>query len=66
MMLNLGIGLTTPPVGAALFAVCSIGRVDMERAVRATLPMYLVMIAVLIIVNLLPGITLLLPGLMMR
>ena len=65
MMLNLGIGLTTPPVGAALFAVCSIGRVDMERAVRATLPMYLVMIAVLIIVNLLPGITLLLPGLMM-
>ena len=66
MMLNLGIGLTTPPVGAALFAVCSIGRVDMERAVRATLPMYLVMIAVLIIVNLLPGVTLLLPGLLMR
>ena len=66
MMLNLGIGLTTPPVGAALFAVCSIGKVGMGRAVRATLPMYLVMLLVLVIVNLLPEIVLFLPGLLMR
>ena len=65
MMLNLGIGLTTPPVGAALFAVCSIGKVSMGRAVRATLPMYLVMLFVLIIVNLLPEIVLFLPGILM-
>lgn len=65
MMLNLGIGLTTPPVGAALFAVCSIGKVGMSRAVRATLPMYLVMLLVLVIVNLLPDIVLFLPGLLM-
>ena len=65
MMLNLGIGLTTPPVGAALFVVCSIGKVSMGRAVRATLPMYLVMLFVLIIVNLLPEIVLFLPGILM-
>ena len=65
MMLNLGSGLTTPPVGAALFAVCSIGKVGMGRTVRATLPMYLVMLMVLIIVNLLPEIALFLPGLLM-
>ena len=65
MMLNLGIGLTTPPVGAALFAVCSIGRVSIGKAVRATLPMYLVMLVVLILVNLLPEITLFLPRLLM-
>lgn len=65
MMLNLGIGLTTPPVGAALFAVCSIGKVSMGRAVRATVPMYLVMLFVLVLVNLLPDIVLFLPRLLM-
>lgn len=65
MMLNLGIGLTTPPVGAALFAVCSIGRVSMGKAVRATVPMYLVMLFVLTLVNLLPDIVLFLPRLLM-
>ena len=65
MMLNLCIGLTTPPVGAALFAVCSVGKVSMGRAARAALPMYLVMLFVLIIVNLLPEIVLFLPGIWM-
>jgi len=65
MMLNLGIGLTTPPVGAALFAVCAIGKVSMGRAVRATVPMYLVMLFVLVLVNLLPDIVLFLPRLLM-
>ena len=62
MMLNLGIGLTTPPVGAALFAVSSIGHVSMGRAVRATLPMYAVMLLVLIIVNAFPDVVMLLPN----
>ena len=64
MMLNLGIGLTTPPVGAALFAVCSVGKAGLGKVVRATLPMYLVMIVVLVIVNLFPEITLFLPRLL--
>lgn len=65
MMLNLGIGLTTPPVGAALFAAASIGHVSMGRAVRATLPMYLVMLFVLVVVNVLPDLVLFLPRLLM-
>ena len=65
MMLNLGIGPTPPPAGAALFAVCSVGKVSMGRAVRAALPMYLVMLFVLIIVNLLPEIVLFLLGIWM-
>ena len=65
MMLNLGIGLTTPPVGAALFAASSIGKVSMGRAVRATLPMYLVMLFVLVVVNLAPDLILFLPRLLM-
>ena len=65
MMLNLGIGLTTPPVGAALFAAASIGHVSMGRAVRATLPMYLVMLLVLVVVNVAPDLVLFLPRLLM-
>ena len=65
MMLNLGIGLTTPPVGAALFAAASIGHVSIGRAVRATLPMYLVMLLVLVVVNVVPDLVLFLPRLLM-
>lgn len=63
LLLNLGIGLTTPPVGAALFSVCSVGKVSMGKAVRGTLPMYGVMLLVLLIVNLFPGLVLFLPNL---
>ena len=63
LLLNLGIGLTTPPVGAALFSVCSVGKVSMGKAVRGTLPMYGVMLIVLLIVNLFPDFVLFLPNL---
>ena len=63
LLLNLGIGLTTPPVGAALFSVCSIGKVSMGRAVKGTLPMYGVMLLVLVIINLFPDLVLFLPHL---
>ena len=65
IMLNLGIGLTTPPVGAALFAVCSIGKVNMGKVVKAAMPMYLVMLIVLILVNAFPDIVMFLPELIM-
>ena len=65
MMLNLGIGLTTPPVGAALFVASSVGKLRMEKVVMATLPMYGVMLCVLLLVNAIPAITLFLPSLIM-
>jgi C4-dicarboxylate transporter DctM subunit len=49
LVLNLVIGLTTPPVGVCLFIACAIGKVTLERISRAILPFIAASIAVLII-----------------
>jgi C4-dicarboxylate transporter DctM subunit len=49
LVLNLVIGLTTPPVGVCLFIACSIGKTNLEKLSRAILPFLLASIAVLII-----------------
>ncbi len=49
IVLNLVIGLTTPPVGVCLFIACSIGRTSLERLSRAIFPFLLASIAVLFI-----------------
>ena len=66
MILNCGIGLLTPPVGAVLFIGSAVGKVKMERVVKATLPFYLCMIAVLILLTFIPEISMFLPGLLMK
>ncbi|MEE1037771.1 MAG: TRAP transporter large permease [Eubacterium sp.] len=63
MILNCGIGLLTPPVGAVLFIGSAVGKVKMERVVKATLPFYLCMIAVLLLLTFVPEISMLLPNL---
>ena len=63
MVLNCGIGLLTPPVGAVLFIGSAVGKVKMERVVKATLPFYLCMIIVLLLITFIPGISLFLPNL---
>lgn len=62
LLLNLGIGLLTPPVGSTLFVGCAIGGISMEAAARALWPFYLAMIGVLLAVTFVPGITLWLPA----
>ena len=47
LMLNLGIGLCTPPVGSALFVGCAVGKISIEEATKAMLPFYSAMIVVL-------------------
>lgn len=64
LILNLAIGLTTPPVGSALFVGCSIGRVSIEQATKAIVPFYLVMVIALLFVTFVPQITLFLPSLL--
>lgn len=64
MMLNLGIGLCTPPVGTSLLVGCAIGGVKVERALRDFAPFYLAMLAVLLLVTYLPGLSLGLPALL--
>jgi len=65
LILNLGIGLTTPPVGSALFVGCAIGKIPIEKATKAMLPMYLMMILVLMLVTFVPGIVMFIPNLIM-
>ena len=46
MLMNLGVGLCTPPVGNTLFVGCIVGKLKIEQVVRALWPFYLVMILV--------------------
>jgi tripartite ATP-independent transporter DctM subunit len=61
MLLNLGIGLLTPPVGATLFVGCAVGKVTMEEVMRGIWPFYGVMFAVLMLVTYIPAISLWFP-----
>ncbi|SNS16797.1 TRAP transporter, DctM subunit [Anaerovirgula multivorans] len=63
IVLNCGIGLLTPPVGAVLFIGSAVGKVSMERVVRATLPFYVCMIITLLLITFVPGVSLWLPSL---
>ncbi len=66
LILNLGIGLVTPPVGSVLFVGCSVGGIPIERSVRTIWPFYAAMIAVLLLITAFPSISLGLPGLFDR
>ena len=64
IVLNCGIGLLTPPVGAVLFIGSAVGKVKMEKVVKATLPFYLCMIVVLLLLTFVPEISMFLPNLL--
>jgi tripartite ATP-independent transporter DctM subunit len=64
MILNLGIGLITPPVGPTLFVGCAIGKVTMEQVSKELWPFYGAMCVALLIVTYVPAVSLWLPGLM--
>jgi tripartite ATP-independent transporter DctM subunit len=63
LILNLGLGLVTPPVGTVLFVTCAVGGIRIEDTLRSIWPFYLVFIAVLALVTYLPSTTLFLPSL---
>lgn len=65
MMLNLGIGLITPPVGSTLFVGCSIGEISIEKIAKSLKPFYLTLFIYLIAITFIPAITLTLPNLLM-
>ena len=66
LILNLGIGLVTPPVGSVLFVGCAIGRVSIEQTVRTMWPFYFALLVALGAVAYLPGMSLWLPELLTR
>ncbi len=65
LILNLAIGLCTPPVGSALFVGCAIGKIPIEKAVKTMLPMYAAMVIVLLLITFIPEITMTVPDLLM-
>ena len=64
LILNLCIGLCTPPVGACLFIGCSVGKGDIARVSKAMLPFYAAMILALMLVTYIPAISLFIPSLL--
>jgi tripartite ATP-independent transporter DctM subunit len=66
MILNLGIGLLTPPVGPTMVVGCAIGGVTMEAVSRSILIFYVPMLVVLVLVTYLPALSLWLPALVLH
>ena len=64
LLLNLGIGLVTPPVGAVLFVGCAIAKVPIEQTVKTMWPFYGALLLALIAVIYIPGLSLWLPGML--
>jgi tripartite ATP-independent transporter DctM subunit len=61
MMLNLGIGLVTPPVGSVLFVGSAVGKIPVEQAVRTIWPFYGALLVALTLVSFIPSLSLALP-----
>lgn len=62
LVLNLGIGLCTPPVGAVLFVGCAVGKISVWQAVRTIWPFYGAAFATLMLVTYIPALSLWLPS----
>ncbi|MCU0984578.1 MAG: TRAP transporter large permease [Acetobacteraceae bacterium] len=61
MMMNLGLGLTTPPVGACLFVGCAIAKVRIESVIRTIWPFWGAIVVALILTTYWPALSLTLP-----
>jgi hypothetical protein len=64
LILNLGIGLVTPPVGSVLFVGCAVGKIPIEQTVRTIWPFYFALLAALVAVIYVPSLSLWLPQLL--
>lgn len=65
MMLNLGVGLLTPPVGSTLFVGCSIGNAPIEKIAKSLMPFYIVLVIMVLLLSFVPALTLWLPNFLM-
>jgi TRAP-type C4-dicarboxylate transport system permease large subunit len=63
MVLNLCIGICTPPVGTVLFVGVGVAQTTITRVLKPLLPLYLAMVAALLVVTYVPGLALWLPRL---
>lgn len=63
MVLNLCIGLCTPPVGSVLFVGCGVANISISKVIRPLIPLFIAMIIALLLVTYIPAFSLWLPGL---
>jgi tripartite ATP-independent transporter DctM subunit len=66
IMVNLGIGLLTPPVGSVLFVGSAVGKIKIEALVKAMYPFFGVLLLLLALVTYVPALTMWLPRLMLN
>ncbi|QKO22366.1 TRAP transporter large permease [Rhodoferax sp. BAB1] len=66
MMVNLGIGLLTPPVGGVLFVGSAVARLPIEKVVKAMMPFFIALLLVLGMVTYIPALSLWLPNLLLK
>ncbi len=64
IMVNLGIGLLTPPVGSVLFVGSAVGKIKIEALVKSMLPFFVLLLLLLGLVTYWPGLSLWLPRMM--
>ena len=65
IMVNLGIGLLTPPVGSVLFVGSAVGKLSIEALVKAMMPFFMVLLLLLAVVTYVPALSLWLPNLVL-
>jgi tripartite ATP-independent transporter DctM subunit len=63
MVMNLSVGLCTPPVGSVLFIGCSVAKVSIQSVIRPLIPFFIAMFVVLMLVTYIPQLSLWLPRL---
>ncbi|HYH03057.1 MAG TPA: TRAP transporter large permease, partial [Bacillota bacterium] len=66
LMMNLGIGLCTPPVGSALFVGCAVGKAKIEEVLKPLMVCFIPMVVILFIITFFPDIAMFLPNLIMK
>ena len=64
LMINLGIGLVTPPVGSVLFVGCAVAKIRIEDTLKTIWPFYLALLFALIVVTYIPAVSMTLPNLL--
>ncbi|MHA1547268.1 MAG: TRAP transporter large permease subunit, partial [Alphaproteobacteria bacterium] len=63
LMINLGIGLVTPPVGSVLFVGCAVANIRIEDTLRTIWPFYFALVMALLLTTYIPAISMTLPRL---
>jgi len=58
MVVNLALGMITPPFGVNLFAACTVARISLDRIIKDLIPFVLVVLACLMIITYVPGLSL--------